>query len=197
VYAHLSSSFRGFPKPRSSHSAPRFTSFCIRSRASNMSSSFANTDASSERPPLPPLPKPNALLEVIDLPNMTFEKNVDIPLKDSLGLCRGNVYRPKGEGKWPVLLTCEFMLRWFMTSGVGDLPRPYCIFPIYHCYLYLFTFAWSIFFRRSLRQRRPLRLIPWRLVQGNSRFSEIRPVGLGNPSPGLLGRTGLCRVEGG
>ena len=75
-------------------------SICIRTRA-NMSST------NTERPPLPPLPKPNALLEVIDLPNMTFEKNVDIPLKDGLGLCRGNVYRPKGEGKWPVLLTCK------------------------------------------------------------------------------------------
>ena len=81
-------------------------SICIRTRA-NMSST------NTERPPLPPLPKPNALLEVIDLPNMTFEKNVDIPLKDGLGLCRGNVYRPKGEGKWPVLLTCE--------SGCGFL----------------------------------------------------------------------------
>lgn len=58
-------------------------------------------------PPLLPLPRPNALCEVIDLPNMTFEKNVDIPLKDGQGLCRGNVYRPKGDGKWPVLLTCE------------------------------------------------------------------------------------------
>lgn len=58
-------------------------------------------------PPLLPLPRPNALREEIDLPNMTFEKNVDIPLKDGQGLCRGNVYRPKGDGKWPVLLTCE------------------------------------------------------------------------------------------
>ncbi|KAH8083130.1 X-Pro dipeptidyl-peptidase protein [Filobasidium floriforme] len=56
-------------------------------------------------PPLLPLPRPNALREVIDLANMTFEKNVDIPLKDGQGLCRGNVYRPKGDGKWPVLLT--------------------------------------------------------------------------------------------
>jgi predicted acyl esterase len=62
-------------------------------------------------PPLLSLPRPNALREEIDLPNMTFEKNVDIPLKDGQGLCRGNVYRPKGDGKWPVLLTCESPVR--------------------------------------------------------------------------------------
>lgn len=54
-----------------------------------------------------PFPKPNALLEVKELDDLVFEKNVDIPLKDGQGLCRGNVYRPKGEGKWPVILTCK------------------------------------------------------------------------------------------
>ncbi|KAM0753449.1 X-Pro dipeptidyl-peptidase protein [Meredithblackwellia eburnea MCA 4105] len=35
---------------------------------------------------------------------MVFEKNVDIPLKDG-GLCRGNVYRPKQQGRYPVIMT--------------------------------------------------------------------------------------------
>ncbi|GHJ83654.1 hypothetical protein NliqN6_0056 [Naganishia liquefaciens] len=52
-----------------------------------------------------PFPKPNALHEVKELPTLLFEKNVDIPLKDGQGLCRGNVYRPKEEGKYPVILT--------------------------------------------------------------------------------------------
>jgi predicted acyl esterase len=54
-----------------------------------------------------PFPKPNALHEVKELPTLIFEKNVDIPLKDGQGLCRGNVYRPKEEGKYPVILTCK------------------------------------------------------------------------------------------
>jgi predicted acyl esterase len=37
---------------------------------------------------------------------MIFEKNVDIPLKDG-GLCRGNVYKPKAHGRYPVIMTCE------------------------------------------------------------------------------------------
>jgi predicted acyl esterase len=64
---------------------------------------------SPQQPPPPLLSLPRR--EEIDLPNMTFEKNVDIPLKDGQGLCRGNVYRPKGDGKWPVLLTCESPVR--------------------------------------------------------------------------------------
>ncbi|KAM0793769.1 hypothetical protein ACM66B_001187 [Microbotryomycetes sp. NB124-2] len=54
-----------------------------------------------------PIPFPtqkNAIREVFDLPNMVFEKNVDIPLRDG-GLCRGNVYRPKQEGRYPVIMT--------------------------------------------------------------------------------------------
>ncbi|KAJ9094994.1 hypothetical protein QFC21_005787 [Naganishia friedmannii] len=52
-----------------------------------------------------PFPKPNALHEVHEEPTLVFEKNVDIPMKDGKGLCRGNVYRPKEAGKYPVLLT--------------------------------------------------------------------------------------------
>src|ERR1700755_3433286 len=33
-----------------------------------------------------------------------FEKNVDIPLKTG-GLIRANVYRPKGDGKYPAIVT--------------------------------------------------------------------------------------------
>lgn len=59
--------------------------------------------------PLPfPVPGSNAIREVFELPTMVFEKNVDIPLKDG-GLVRANVYRPKQAGKYPVLMTCEFL----------------------------------------------------------------------------------------
>jgi putative CocE/NonD family hydrolase len=53
-----------------------------------------------------PFPKPNALYEVQEVDNLILEKNVDIPLKDGQGLLRGNVYRPKEDGKYPVILTC-------------------------------------------------------------------------------------------
>lgn len=59
--------------------------------------------------PIPfPTPGANAIREISQLPNMIFEKNVDIPLKDG-GLCRGNVWRPKGEGRWPVIMTCKLV----------------------------------------------------------------------------------------
>jgi len=55
-----------------------------------------------------PLPFPNAganaIRTVHELDTMIFEKNVDIPLKDG-GLCRGNVYKPKAPGKYPVIMT--------------------------------------------------------------------------------------------
>lgn len=54
-----------------------------------------------------PFPEPNALHEVHQLDTLVFEKNVDIPLKDGQGLLRGNVYRPKEDSKYPVILTCK------------------------------------------------------------------------------------------
>lgn len=57
-----------------------------------------------------PFPEPNALHEVHQLDTLVFEKNVDIPLKDGQGLLRGNVYRPKEDGKYPVILTCTYPL---------------------------------------------------------------------------------------
>nr|XP_018258888.1 uncharacterized protein I303_08428 [Kwoniella dejecticola CBS 10117]OBR81046.1 hypothetical protein I303_08428 [Kwoniella dejecticola CBS 10117] len=55
-----------------------------------------------------PIPRPqsvNALRTVVELPTLIFEKNVDIPLKDGEGVCRANVYKPKAEGRYPVLMT--------------------------------------------------------------------------------------------
>ncbi|KAK4050390.1 hypothetical protein OIV83_003459 [Microbotryomycetes sp. JL201] len=54
--------------------------------------------------PIPFPTKKNAIREVFELPHMVFEKNVDIPLRDG-GLCRGNVYRPKQPGRYPVIMT--------------------------------------------------------------------------------------------
>lgn len=82
-----------------------------------------------------PFPKPNALHEVKELPTLIFEKNVDIPLKDGQGLCRGNVYRPKEEGKYPVILTCKSdkavstgELTLFSTDGPYGKDVPYSDF---------------------------------------------------------------------
>ncbi|KAG7532083.1 hypothetical protein FFLO_03891 [Filobasidium floriforme] len=36
---------------------------------------------------------------------MIFDKNIDIPLRDGLGLLRGNLYRPIAPGRYPVLVT--------------------------------------------------------------------------------------------
>ncbi|WWD19961.1 hypothetical protein CI109_104434 [Kwoniella shandongensis] len=52
-----------------------------------------------------PVAGANALRVVQELPNLILEKNVDIPLKDGQGLCRVNVYKPKNEGRYPVLVT--------------------------------------------------------------------------------------------
>jgi predicted acyl esterase len=54
-----------------------------------------------------PKPTPGAVVTVHDLPNMILEKNVDIPLRDGKGLLRGNIYKPKAQGRYPVLVTCE------------------------------------------------------------------------------------------
>jgi len=49
-------------------------------------------------------PGANAIRTTTRLPNLVFDKNVDIPLKDG-GLCRANVYRPLKEGRYPCILT--------------------------------------------------------------------------------------------
>lgn len=51
----------------------------------------------------------NVIKTVQEFESMVLEKNVDIPLKDGDGLCRGNVYKPKGQGPWPVIMTCEHL----------------------------------------------------------------------------------------
>lgn len=70
-----------------------------------------------------PTPGANAIRSVHELPTYIFEKNVDIPLKDGKGLCRGNVYRPKGDGKWPVILTCECQILRSLHSILLTTPR--------------------------------------------------------------------------
>lgn len=60
--------------------------------------------------PIPmPVPGANALLTVTEEGDMVVEKNVDVSLKDGKGLVRANVYRPKAPGRYPVLMTCEFV----------------------------------------------------------------------------------------
>lgn len=42
---------------------------------------------------------------VDDENNLLFEKNVSVPLKEPSSVIRCNVYRPKGDGKYPGLIT--------------------------------------------------------------------------------------------
>ncbi|GAA6037993.1 hypothetical protein JCM8097_009530 [Rhodosporidiobolus ruineniae] len=51
-----------------------------------------------------PSPGANAIRTTTRLPNLVFDKNVDIPLKDG-GLCRANVYLPLEKGRYPVIMT--------------------------------------------------------------------------------------------
>lgn len=75
-----------------------------------------------------PFPKPgaNAIRTVTTHPTMVFEKNVDIPLKDG-GLCRGNVYRPLEEGRYPVIATFgpygkDIPYSQFHVASFGEIP---------------------------------------------------------------------------
>lgn len=120
-----------------------------------------------------PFPKPNALHEVHQLDTLVFEKNVDIPLKDGQGLLRGNVYRPKEEGKYPVILTCEFLAPF--SQRIHRSPSVD---------------------RRTVRQRRPLLRFPRYLIQGDPRRTEILPVGLGDAGTDVLDETRLRRRPG-
>ncbi|GFZ47209.1 hypothetical protein JCM24511_04952 [Saitozyma sp. JCM 24511] len=54
---------------------------------------------------LMPTPGANHIRTVHELPTMILEKNVDIPLKDGQGLVRANIYKPKAEGRFPVIMT--------------------------------------------------------------------------------------------
>jgi hypothetical protein len=52
---------------------------------------------------------PNALKNLYKIDEVTFpyifEQNADIDIGESTGPVRCNVYRPKGEGRYPVLVT--------------------------------------------------------------------------------------------
>jgi hypothetical protein len=100
----------------------RYRSLCLSSSASKLSQILQEEKNSTPRLPaidgqakrinmndLPmPTPGANALHSREETETMIFDKNIDIPLRDGLGLLRGNLYRPIAPGRYPVLVTCEF-----------------------------------------------------------------------------------------
>jgi hypothetical protein len=73
-----------------------------------------------------PTPGANALHSREETETMIFDRNIDIPLRDGLGLLRGNLYRPIAPGRYPVLVTCEFFLMTLRTVGYIDLKLLRC-----------------------------------------------------------------------
>jgi hypothetical protein len=136
--------------------------------------------------PLPP-PKPgaNAIRTVHELDTMIFEKNVDIPLKDG-GLCRGNVYKPKAPGRYPVIMTCEF--------GVPPRRRANQSCMLKRVSSQLGARGRTVpSTRRSIRKRRPIPRLPPCLIRSNPRLSKIRLQRLGDPRTDVLDSTRLRR----
>ena len=53
-----------------------------------------------------PHPRADALYSREETKTMVIDRKLDIPLKDSLGLLRGSLYRPIAPGRCSVLITC-------------------------------------------------------------------------------------------
>jgi predicted acyl esterase len=73
-----------------------------------------------------PTPGANALHSREETETMIFDKNIDIPLRDGLGLLRGNLYRPIAPGRYPVLITCEFFWMRSQAATYIDFELPGC-----------------------------------------------------------------------